>query len=449
VSLAQDNSRVAQKAQCELLLERARRTIAGGDSSNMRVLPYHLPLVAQRGEGCRIWDVDGREYIDLNMAYGPLLFGHRPKRVTRAVARQITEFGSQLGFPTKISVKAAENVRRLFPSMELLRFANSGTEANASAVRLARAFTGRPKLVMFEGHYHGWSEAVFNRYHAELNELPASGFGPALPGTLGMSDALDEVVVCRWNNLAVLEDCLNAYQGEVAAVLMEPVMGNGGVIPPEPGFLQAVKELTLDHDALLMFDEVITGMRVAAGGAQEHYLVQPDITIVSKVLGAGYPVAAFGASREIMALIAERRLFHGGVFSANAMVMAAAESATRRILAQKHTLYPSLYEASAALADGFRQILDRRGVPHLVQAVGPMISLFLTHQPVDQLREYRDVRRHCDFEKYIELQHTMQRLGVYFHPNQFEPMFLSSEHSSHDIQQVLDRFEQAVDQCRL
>src|SRR5580704_2170715 len=183
------------------MLERGRRSIAGGDSSTMRVLPYHLPLVADRGEGCRLWDIDGNEYLDLNMAFGPLLLGHRPANVIESVTRQISQRGSQLGFPTAITIRVAEKIKQLFPSMELMRFANSGTEACASAVRLAKTYTGRRKMIMFEGHYHGWSEAVFNRYHAPLDQLPAEGFGPAIPGTSGMGDSIADVIVCEWNNL--------------------------------------------------------------------------------------------------------------------------------------------------------------------------------------------------------------------------------------------------------
>jgi glutamate-1-semialdehyde 2,1-aminomutase len=431
----------------ESLMSRAKRVIAGGDSSSMRVLPYHLPLVADRGEGCHIWDADARQYVDLNMAYGPLIFGHRPKHIVSAVTRQITERGSQLGFPTEISILAAENVQRLFPSMELLRFANSGTEAIASALRLARAFTGRRKLIQFEGHYHGWSEAIFNRYHAPLEDLPQRGYAPATPGTLGMTSAIDDVIVCRWNDADLLQRCLAEHGDDVAAVIMEPVMGNAGVIPPDPDYLRMVRNLTLENDSLLIFDEVITGMRVAPGGAQELFGVTPDITIISKVLGSGYPVAAFGGGLDIMQLIVDRSVFHGGVFSANACVMAAAEASTSHILANKEAIYPVLYERSEQLACGFREILGRLGVAHLVQNVGPMVSLFLTHEPVERLTDYRDVRRHCDFEKFIELQHALQRVGVYLHPNQFEPMFLSTAHKSHDIDTVLERFERAAAEC--
>ncbi len=426
------------------LLSRAKKVVAGGDSSTMRVLPYHLPLVAARGEGAYVYDVEGRQYIDLNMAYGPLIYGHRPAHVIEAVTRQLANDGSQLGFPTEISIRAAENVQRIFPAMELLRFANSGTEACASAVRLARAFTGRKKIIMFEGHYHGWSEAVFTKYHAPLAELPEKGYAPALPGTQGIAGSIDDCIVCRWNNLEVLEACLSEYRGQIAAVIMEPVMGNGGTIPPNDDYLRGVRYLTLESDILLMYDEVITGMRVALGGAQALYGVTPDITVISKCIGSGFPVAAFGARREIMDRIISGAVFHGGVYSANACVMSAVEASTRYALENADEVYETLNNVADELATGFHEILDRLGVPHLVQYVGPMLSVFLTREPVEKLSEYRDVRRHCDFEKFIQLQHAMQKLGVYFHPNQFEPMFPSMAHTSTIIGAALDRFETAA-----
>lgn len=429
------------------MLERGRRSIAGGDSSTMRVLPYHIPLVAQRGEGALLWDIDGNEYIDLNMAYGPLLFGHRPKHVIEAVTRQIGEFGSQLGFPTEVTIRVAEKIKRLFPSMELMRFANSGTEACASAVRLARSYTGRRKLIMFEGHYHGWSEAVFNRYHAPLEALSPEGFGPAIPGTTGMTDGIHDVIVCEWNDLDALERCLAKHGQDVAAVIMEPVMGNAGLNLPLDGYLQGVRELTLDHDCLLMFDEVITGMRVAAGGAQDHYMVSPDITVISKAVGGGYPVGAFGASKEIMDKIVRGSLFHGGVFSGNAVVMAAAEAVLDHVLANTAGIYKHFETLGKQLRDGADQILTRLGVPHQVVQLGSLFAIMITKEEVPQLTNYRDVRLHCDFDRYIEFQHHMQRSGVYFHPNQFEPMFLSTAHTAEHIGQVLDRMEQGARKC--
>jgi glutamate-1-semialdehyde 2,1-aminomutase len=428
----------------EQILQRGKQSIAGGDSSTMRVLPYHLPLVAARGQGSRVWDVDGNEYIDLNMAYGPLVLGHCPEQIIRAVTDQITNRGSQLGFPTEITIRVAEKIKKLFPSMELMRFANSGTEADVSAVRLSRAWTGKSKIIQFEGHYHGWSDTVFNRYHAPLEDLPTGPYAPAIPGTMGLNGAPHDSLVCRWNDIDGLEKCLNDHRGQVAAVIMEPVMGNAGTIAPHPGYLETVRALTKDHEALLIFDEVITGMRVAAGGAQELYDVQPDITVISKGLGGGYPVAAFGASKEIMQLVVDGKMFHGGVYSGNAVVMSAAEVVLDEIIAHRQEFYEKLNSLADELTAGASRILSNAGIPHLTQHVGPMISIFLTDGQVDSLNDYREVRQHCDFAKYIRLQHLMQRSGVYFHPNQFEPLFLCVAHSSEDLAIVLERFEQAV-----
>jgi glutamate-1-semialdehyde 2,1-aminomutase len=429
----------------EQLLQRAKKSIAGGDSSTMRVLPYHLPLVAARGAGSHVWDEDGNEYIDLNMAFGPLLFGHCPRNVIDAVIDQITNRGSQLGFPTEITVRVAEKLRQLYPGMELLRFANSGTEADMSALRMARAYTGRSKIVLFEGHYHGWSDAVFNRYHAPLEQLASGAYGAAIPGTAGLNGSPRDALLVQWNNLESLERCLADHPGEIAAVMMEPIMGNAGVIPPLPGYLEGARQLTRDHGALLIFDEVITGLRVAPGGAQELYGVRPDITVISKALGGGYPVAAFGASREIMDVILTGKMFHGGVFSGNAVVMAAAEAVLDRVLANRDAVYGQLRAVSDGLAQGLDRILIRAGIPHVIQYVGPMISVFLTTGSDEPLVNYRQVRTNCDFEKYIRFQHLMQKSGVYYHPNQFEEMFLSAVHTREDIETALERFEQAAE----
>lgn len=429
----------------EACLQRAKDAIAGGDSSNMRVLPYHIPLVAEYGEGAYVFDVEGRQYIDLNMAYGPLIFGHRCEKIIDAVTYQIAKFGSQLGFPTEISMRVAEKLKLLFPSIELVRFSSTGTEAVASALRLARAYTGRRKVIAFEGQYHGWNDVVFHRYHADLSELPAEGFGPALPGSTGMNGAPHDLIVCQWNDVETLQRCLEVHGADVAAIIMEPISGNCGVIPPEQGYLRRAKELAHQYGALLVFDEVITGLRVAAGGAQQLYGVRPDLTVVSKALGGGFPVAAFGGSQQIMGMIARREVFHGGVYSGNAAVMAACEAVLDEILSRGEAMYEQMHALGNQLADGLAAVLTEHQIPHVIQFVGPMLSLFLTSDSSGPLRNYRDVRRHCDFDQYIRFQHALQQRGVYFHPNQFETMFLSTAHTSEDIGQVLERIEDA---CR-
>lgn len=433
--------------QCESLMVRAKESLAGGDSSNMRVVPYHLPLVAERGEGALVWDADGREYIDLNMAYGPLLFGHCPPLVIDAVGRQISQCGSQLGFPTEISVRVAEKLKRLYPSIDLVRFANSGTEALMFASRLVRAVTGRKKLVIFEGNYHGWSDAVFHRYHAPLEMLAYEDFGPPVPGTLGMNGAPHEVVCVRANDLEALSRAMAAEGHDVAGVFLEPIMCNSGCLPPEPGFLEGVREITRRYGSMLVFDEVITGLRVAAGGAQELYGVAPDVTVISKALGGGYPVAAVGARREVMDWVARGELFHGGVYAGNALVMAAAEAVLDEVLEHREEIYSHLDAMGRLLAEGLRQIMTRIGAPHVVHQVGPIVSLFLTTEPVTKLTNYRAVRQYGDFDRYITLQHESQRRGVYYHPNMFETMFLSTAHTAKHLETALERIEDGARRC--
>jgi glutamate-1-semialdehyde 2,1-aminomutase len=431
----------ANRASSERLLERARRSVAGGDSSSMRVLPYHPALVMDRGTGCRIWDADDNEYIDLNMAYGPLLFGHRPPFLIERVIRQLQERGSLLGFPQDLNFQAAEKIKQLFPHIELLRFANSGTEAMASATRLARAYTGRRNIILFEGHYHGWSDALFHQYHAMQQRLIERAADPAISGTAGMDGAPHDAFVVNWNDAGALEQAFEQLGDTVATVIMEPVMGNASVIAPEPGYLSAAREITHRHGALLIFDEVITGFRVAAGGAQERYGVPADITVLSKALGGGFPIAAFGASAEIMDVITSGKMFHGGVYSGNALALSAADAVLTKVLADQGAIYPALNARAEQLADGIREILTRHEVAHVVRNVGPMISAVLTKTPVEGLTNYRDARRHANGPRYIQFQHDLLDRGVYIHPNQFEPMYVSTAHGKEDIDEVLERIE--------
>ncbi|HSK40055.1 MAG TPA: aspartate aminotransferase family protein [Arenibaculum sp.] len=437
-------ARPMRRPRSEAYLARARQSIAGGDSSTMRALPYHPAVVMESGKGCRIRDVDGNEYIDMNMAYGPLLFGHRPDALVEAVVDQVTRKGSQLGFPQELNFIVGEQIRALYPGMELMRFANSGTEAIASAIRLARAHTKRDGIVLFEGHYHGWSEAVFHKYHAPLEKLSDTAGAVALPGTAGMAGSLDKAYMARWNDIASLEACLDRHDGTIAAVIMEPVMGNANVIAPAPAYLEAVRELTRARGVLLIFDEVITGLRVAAGGAQELYGVRPDITVLSKSLAGGYPIAAFGASAELMQLIVDGTLFHGGVYSGNALVLAAAHAQLTMVAGQGQALYDHLEARSAQLAAGVAEIFNRRGIHHVVRNVGGLIGICVTKTPVNALREYRDVAAHGDFEWYKGFQRALFDRGVYFHPNMYEPLFMSAAHGEADIDAVLDRVDDAI-----
>ena len=422
-------------------LDRAGRSVAGGDSSTMRVLPYHPTIVAERGEGPWVFDVDGNRYLDMNMAYGPLFFGHRPQFLIDRVSEQLRERGSQLGFPTELNARVAEKIKRLIPSMVLMRFANSGTEAIASTIRVARHQTRRNRVVLFEGHYHGWSEAVFHRYHAPLHLLGDEPGYAAIPGTNGMNGGPHDAVMCPWNDAAALEHVLEANSGDVAAVIMEPVMGNGGTIPPKDGYLTSVRQLCDAHGCLLVFDEVMTGMRVAKGGAQDRFAVTPDLTVISKVLGGGVPIAAFGGSADVMDCIVRGDVFHGGVYSSNAMVLAAADAVLDEIIERAEEIYPRLEKNMEYLAEGVRTIFANRQIAHTVQHVGAMFSMFLTHDRVDRLDDYRAVRRHGNFERYKRFEHALADAGVYVHPNMFEPLFPSVCHGREEMDFALNRIE--------
>lgn len=426
-----------QKSQEALV--RCRDSVAGGDSSTMRVLPYHPAIVADRGEGAWLFDLDGNQLLDMNMAYGPLLFGHRPDFIVEHVTDQLANRGSQLGFPTELTYRVGELIQQLFPSMELMRYANSGTEAIASAIRLARHVTGRNGLVAFEGHYHGWAEPIFHEYHAALDRLPAEPGDAASPGTKGIPD-FRHLYLAPWNSAEALVHCLDRHEDEIAAVIMEPVMGNASLVPPADGYLQEVRRITRERGILLIFDEVITGLRVAPGGAQQKYGVTPDITILSKVLGGGFPIAVFGGSRELLAPIVAREVFHGGVYSGNAMVLSAAEAMLRQIIDQQGTIYSALESWSHALCQGMNEVLEHYQVAGFARNVGSLVSLVLTNQHSEELpHDYRSVRERGDFETYIKLEHLMVKKGVYFHPNMFEPMFVSTCHTREDTRYITDR----------
>lgn len=434
-----------RNAESRRLLERAKLSIAKGASSTMRVLDYHQPLVVERAEGPRIWDADGNELIDMNMGYGPLIFGHRPRLVTDAIEHELHHRGTLLGFPDTLSIEVAELVKQRFPSVDLLRFTSTGTEASQTAVRLARAFTGRRTLILFEGHYHGSTDGTFHRCHASPDDLDARVGLDAIPGTGGMNGAPRDVVVIPFNDLAALDMALAIHAGDVAAIMLEPVMANGGVIPPDPGYLQALRAAADANGAVLIFDEVITGFRVAAGGAQERFGVRADLTMFSKALSGGVPLGAIGGRGDIMQLMVDGHVFHGGVYSGNPMCLAAALAVQRAFAAEGSSIYGGLERASIHLADGLRRLFADLGIPAMVQHVGPLLSLWLLKDAAAGApRNYRDVVRMANPKAFIRLQHAAQRNGLYFHPNHFEPWHIATVHTPEIMDEVLARLRLAA-----
>ncbi|MCW5715919.1 MAG: aspartate aminotransferase family protein [Bauldia sp.] len=437
---------IGRDAESRRLLARASASIAKGASSTMRVLDYHLPLVVERAEGAVVWDADGNDLIDMNMGYGPLIFGHRPRLVTDAIARELGNRGTLLGFADTVSIEVAELIKAAFPSIDLLRFTSTGTEASQTAVRLARAFTGRSKLVLFEGCYHGSTDGTFHRYHAAPADIDAlAERGEVAPGTGGMNGAPRDIVLVPFNDIEALGAALAANRGNVAAVMLEPVLGNAGVIAPDPGFLAAVATMARNAGALVVFDEVITGFRIARGGAQERYGVEADLTMLSKAASGGVPLGVIGGRADVMKLMVDGVVFHGGVYSGNPLSLSAALAVQREFAANGASIYARLEASASRLADGLRSLLRGAGIPAVVSHVGAMLSLWIARDDAAPVpRSYRDVVRTMDHTRLIRLQHAAQRNGVYFHPNHFEPWYISTAHTPEIVDRVLDRLSGAL-----
>jgi glutamate-1-semialdehyde 2,1-aminomutase len=409
--------------------------IAGGVSSSMRAKAIPEPLVVQRAEGVRIWDVEGNELIDLNMGYGPHLFGYADPELAAALGRQLAE-GAMTGLPHRIDQEAGELIARLVPSVEQVRFANSGTEAVTSVLRLARAATGRMKVLTFDGHYHGWSETVLRAGKATFYEPAPDSIHP-LPGALGMiPEALNHTLQIPWNDLAALSAVFEAHGDELAAVICEPVMGNACVVPPAPGLLEELRALCDRWGAWLIFDEVITGFRLAPGGAQERYGITPDLTVLSKVMGGGVPVAAFGGSRDKMAMLADHRAMHLGVYAGNHMSVRAAVTNMRKI-ERFPEIYERLEQHAGYLEQQLRAMFAKAGRPVLISRVGSLLSMSLLRRPADLSRGPRAAAEAMDFAAQRALQIRAQERGVYFHPSPIEPWFLSTAHTAEDFDHVV------------
>ncbi|BBX36024.1 glutamate-1-semialdehyde 2,1-aminomutase [Mycolicibacterium mageritense DSM 44476 = CIP 104973] len=425
------------------LFERAKRTIPGGAGSTAR-LPRNgwkpAPIFMAEGTGSRLRDVDGNTYIDYLLGLGPMILGHRHPVVTSAVQQAIAERGTCFGLPYELEIEAAEKVVAAVPGIEQVRFTNSGSEAVGTAVRLARATTGRRLIVRFEGHYHGWQDTVYWSNHVDVDLAgPADhprpvAMGPGVPAELGGT-----LEVLTWNDPESFVKLMDRRGDEVAAVLTEPAVFNTGCILPEPGYLELLRSETRKHGAMLIFDEVITGFRFARGGAQEWFGVLPDLTTLAKGLGGGFPVAAVGGTTEAMRLVAAGKYSHSGTYNAN-VVQCAAVSATMDVLAE-----PGLYERQRALgfrlAEGLSSLAAERGLDAYVEGLGTVFQLWFADGPI---RNWRDAVAHADEELFTRWYQEMLVRGVLFHPLQFENLFVSLVHDGHDIDETLDAAADAL-----
>ena len=426
-------------ARSEELFERIKNSIAGGESSYAR-LRAGIELCIDRTAGARIWDVDGNEYIDYCLGYGPLLFGHNPKDIVQAVVDQISNKGFHFSFPHELDYKVGEAVQRLVPSVDLIRFTCSGTESTMAAMRLARAYTGKDKIIKFEGMYHGWSDLHFISYHPPLGMIAGRNNAPrALPDSTGTPMVFTEPLIIQpFNDIEVIERTIRERHFEIAAVLIEPIMANCGVLPPVDGYLKELRRITEQYGVLLIFDEVMTGFRIAPGGAQEYYDIRPDISTFAKAIGAGFPIAAFGGTKEVMEIEAKNEVMHGGTYTANPLVLAASNAVLERIEREKDRMYPRLFELADRLRQGLVRVIREAGFHCMGQGIGPLFQVFFGDQEVDRLCNYRDTVEYVREDIYSAWHEEMQHRGVYCHPGQFERWFLSTEHTEQDIDTTID-----------
>jgi glutamate-1-semialdehyde 2,1-aminomutase len=382
------------------------------------------PRFVRRARGSHIEDVDGNRFIDYVMSWGPLIHGHAPAGLARAIARAARD-GTSFGAPSPLEVELAAAVRRLMPSLELVRFVNSGTEAAMSAVRVARAATGRPRIVKFEGCYHGHADAFLVRAGSGALTLGV----PTSPGVT--PGASSDTLVATYNDSASVRRLLDANRGEVAAVVVEPIAGNMGVVPPVDGFLRDLRDACTEHGTLLVFDEVITGFRVAPGGAQQVAGVKPDLTCLGKIIGGGLPVGAYGGRRDLMALVAPSGpVYQAGTLSGNPLAMTAGIWSLSRL---RTGLYRRLAALGTRLAAGLADAARGAGVAVQVNAVGSMLTPFFTDRPV---RDYAAATS-ADTRRYARFFRAMLARGVYPPPSQFEAWFLSASHTETDIDRTI------------
>ena len=417
-------------ASCQLY-SRAQKVIPGGVNSPVRACRSvgADPLFIERADGSKIYDADGNGYIDYIGSWGPMILGHRHPAVIESIAK-VLEQGTSYGAPTEIEIQLAELVIEAVPAVEMVRMVNSGTEAAMSAIRLARGYTGRDKVIKFDGCYHGHADTL----------LIAAGSGVAtlgIPGSPGVPESIvQHTVSLTFNDSDGFREFMSSQGDQIACVIVEPVAGNMGMIPPMAGFIETLREETEKNGALLIFDEVMTGFRVAHGGAQALYGITPDLSCFGKIIGGGMPVGAYGGRGDVMAKIAPQGdVYQAGTLSGNPVAMAAGIATLNEI--KKPGFYESLDEKSERLAAGLANAAEKAGVSHRTGHIGSMLGMFFTDSDVHNF----DEAKKCDLDFFANFYTSMREQGVYIAPSQFEALFLSAAHSDEDIDATISAAE--------
>ena len=415
------------RPRSEEIFRRATGVLVGGVNSPVRAFRAvgGEPIVVDRASGARLWDADGNEYIDYVCSWGALILGHAHPKVVQAISDQARR-GTSYGMPTELEVELASRIRKAIPSCEKVRFVSSGTEATMSAVRLARAATGRDFIIKFDGCYHGHSDSFLSEAGSGLATL-------GIAASPGVPQALAELTLSApYNDSSAVEKLFHVHSDKIAAVIVEPIAANMGVIPPKPGFLQALRDLTSRNGALLIFDEVITGFRVCYGGAQMMYGITPDLTTLGKIIGGGLPVAAYGGRLDLMDRVAPLGpVYQAGTLSGNPLAMSAGIASLDLLAA------PGFYEAlevqSKRLGDGIAAAIRETGAPASSARVGSLLTLFFAREPVT---DYATAKK-CDTQRFAAFFCAMLDRGIFLAPSQFEALFVSAAHSEADIDRTV------------